>query len=98
MALSKYSLLLGLLIVMVVTGLFGSHFGYTVNGVPQGGVLMEEAPGVLGIFSWVWSGITFMFQMVTFRVDGMPIFIGVIFGVMSVMVVFLIVSLVRGSN
>jgi len=97
MSLSKYSLLLGLLIVISFSGLIGSHFGYTVNGVPQGAGISETAPGILGVVEWVWDSMVFMFNMVVFRVDGVPAFVGVIFIVMSIMTVFLIISLIRGN-
>jgi hypothetical protein len=98
MHLSKYALLLGLLITIFFTGLMGGHFGYTVNGVPQSGNLSASEPGILGVLSWSWEGIKFMFSMVTFRVDGMPAFVSVIFVIMSIMTIFLIVSLIRGND
>lgn len=88
---------MGLLTVIGVTGLVGSHFGYTVNGVPRGAGVAAGAPGILGIVEWVWSGIVFLFDMAIFRVDDMPIFIGMIFGIMSIMTIFLIITLIRGN-
>lgn len=97
MHLTKYSVLLGLLIVQCFSGLIGGHFGYTVNGVPQGGAVSAVAPGILGVVEWVWDSMIFMFHMVTFQVDGMPAFVNIIFIIMSIMTVFLIVSLIRGN-
>jgi hypothetical protein len=98
MNLSKYGLLAGMLCVMIFSSLVGGHFGYTVNGVPQTADLSLATPGFLGVVEWVWDSIVFMFNMVTFRVDGMPVFVSAIFVVMSVLVVFLIVSLIRGDS
>jgi hypothetical protein len=98
MNLSKYNLLLGLLIVMFAVGGVGGHFGYSVNGVPQGGVIGGSSPGILGVVDWIWSSIGFLFSMVTFRVDNMPSFVSAIFVIMSIMVVVLIVSLIRGTD
>jgi hypothetical protein len=107
MNVTKYGLLIGLLIIMVVVGLFGGHFGYTVHGVPQGGQVYEEpdiggwlswVEPILGIVSWVWDGITFMWDMVTFQIDGMPVFISSVFLIMSLLSVFLILSLIRGTD
>jgi hypothetical protein len=95
---SKYDLLLGLVITMVTTSLFGGHFGYEVNGVPQASAMAHEAsPGLLGILDFAWDSTLFMFNMTTFQVDGMPIFISAIFLVMGIAVVWLIVNLIRGS-
>jgi len=95
---SKYDLLGGLLAVMITSGLVGGHFGYTVNGVPYGGTIAEGTPGILGLVEWVWNGIYFMFQMVTFRIDGMPVGVNCVFIVMSLLSIFLIVSLIRGVH
>ena len=35
--------------------LLGSHFGYTVEGVPQAGAIAASSPGVLGVVEWVWD-------------------------------------------
>lgn len=99
MQLTRYAVLLALVIIIVTTGLVGGHFGYTVHGVPQGGgVLQGSNPGIVGFFDWVWDSIVFLFNMTTFQVDGMPVFISAVFLVMSVMMFFLIISLVRGSE
>jgi len=96
---SKYDVLIGLVIVMITTGLFGNHFGYEVNGVPQGAAMTQGAtPGLLGILDFAWDSIVFMFNMTTFQVDGMPVFMGAIFLVMGLSVVWLVVNLIRGSG
>lgn len=103
---TKYSLLLLLVIVMVVAGLFGGHFGYEVDGVPQGGGEYAEldlgwwswAEGIIGVVMWVWDAVVFLFNMATFQIDGMPVFISAIFVVMSIMTMMLIVSLIRGTS
>ena len=94
---SKYDVLGGLIIVQFFTGMVGSHFGYTVNGMPQGAALAEGAPGFLEFVTWVWNSMVFMFEMVSFRVDNMPVAVSVIFVIMAIMSVFLIISLIRGN-
>jgi len=99
MNLSKYSLLIGLLIIMLTVGLMGNHFGYEVDGVPQGAALTQGGtPGLLGIVDFVWDSIVFMFNMTTFQVDGVPVWVGAIFLIMGLMVVFLIVNIIRGND
>jgi hypothetical protein len=99
MNLSKYSLLIGLLIIMLTVGLMGNHFGYEVNGVPQGAALTQGGnPGLLGILDFAWDSIVFMFNMTTFQVDGVPVWVGAIFLIMGLMVVFLIVNIIRGND
>jgi len=95
---TKYNVLLGLLCVIFTVSAFGGHFGYTVNGVPQGGMVEQTSPGALGVVDWIFDSIGFFFSMVAFRVDGVPAFINAIFVIMSIMVVVLIVSLIRGTD
>jgi hypothetical protein len=90
MHLTKYAVLLGLLIIIVTVAQFGAHFGYTVNGVPQAGAVPGES-------SW-YDGIVFMFTMVTFGIDGVPGFLSAIFLIMNIMVLYLIISLIRGTD
>lgn len=97
MSISRYGLMALLLTIMATVSGFSSYAGYTVQGEPQGG-LVASAPGILGVITWVWDSMKFMFQMVTFQVDNMPMVVSVIFGVMSFMVVFLIVSTIRGTE
>ncbi len=96
MGISSYGLLLFLVIMIAVVSGFGSCAGYTVAGIEQAGI-SSEAPGLLGVVDWVWDSLQFMFHLSTFQVDNMPGFIGVIFVIMSLMTVFLIVKLIRGS-
>ena len=104
MGISKYGLLIFLLVVIFSVAGFGGYAGYTVDGVPQAGSLdegvveSEEVPGILGVVEWVWDSVVFMFDMITFQVDGMPAFINTIFLLVGLLIVFLIVSLIRGVS
>jgi len=120
MNVSKTGLLIALLFIMMVTGLFGTHFGYTVQGQPQGGAAAsipeyESCSGGSGIdlffcrigaffinvgrgLGWFFNSIGFLFRLVTFQVDGMPVFVSSIFVVISVLAVWLIVGVVRGLS
>jgi len=107
---SKYGLLLGLLIIMVVASIFGGHFGYSVSGVPHGWEAAQAGSSwwgnvlefwgfgaVMDVVAFTLESINFMFNMALFRIDNMPAFISVIFLVMSLMTAYLIVNLVRGT-
>ncbi len=95
---SKYSLLLLLLLIIFSTSIFGGHMGYTVDGMPQGSITSNESdPGTFGAFGWAWDSAKYMFHMSTFQVDSMPVWIASIFTIMSLMVTFLIISLIRGN-
>jgi hypothetical protein len=95
---TKYSLFTMLVIVQLTTALFGGHFGYTIHGAPSGAVLNSSAPGILGALGWVWDSIAFMFNMMTFQIDGMPAFISVIFIGMAILTAFIILNIIRGTD
>jgi len=92
MNMTSYGVLLLLIVLITTVAGFGAYAGYTVSGIEQTNV-SGGVPGILGIISWVWDSIEFMFHMITFQVDGMPAFISGIFLIMSLMGTFLIINL-----
>jgi hypothetical protein len=95
---TNYALTALLVVIQGVVGLFGSYFGYTVDGVPMAGYVSGESPGIFGVVEFIWESIEFYFNMLTFQVDDMPIFIGMIFIIMGIMTVVLIINLIRGGS
>ena len=81
---SKYALVTLILILIMTMGAFGSHFGYEVDGVPQGGDV-----GTTPQFLW---------DMATFQIDGMPPLMAGIFDIIVILIVFVIVNWIRGTN
>jgi len=68
---------------MLVVSMFGAHFGYTVDGVPQGG----------GDFSII-KGMSYFYDMTTFSIDGAPAELSAVFLLITLLSVFIIVSTV----
>lgn len=95
---SSYAVLLGILTINVLVGYFGSKQGYTVNGVVQGGEYITDNPGLFGVVEWVWESLGFLWNMLTFSVDGIPALISWAFVVMQVMLLWLVVQLIRGNE
>lgn len=106
MAWSKYAILVLCTVVILTTGFVGGKVGYTVNGVPHGGTDYVEAqtdnpwiPNFIeGIIDALGDAFGFLWDMLLFNIDDVPYFINMIFVVMSLVVLFIIVSLVRGTN
>lgn len=98
MSLSSYGLLIFLLLVIFSVSFFGSLAGYTVNGVPLGGSLSTEAPGIFGIIEWVWDSLEFLYNMMSFQIDGMPIYINMVFLGLSLLTSYLVLRLIRGVS
>jgi hypothetical protein len=53
--------------------------------------------GVADFLTVAWNGMSFLFNMLLFRIDGMPVVFSAIFWIMSFMVLIVIVSLARGT-
>jgi len=95
---NKYAVLAGLVITILVVGLFGYHFGYSVDGVPQREEVPDESPGILAVVDYVFGSLGFLFSMVAFRIDGMPSWISSVFIFMSLMAFAILISLIRGTE
>lgn len=98
MGITSYGLLIFLLIIIMSVAGFGSCAGYTVNGVPKAGEVTTENPGIFGVIGWAWGAIVFLFDMAVFRVDNMPEWVSTIFIVMGLLVLWMIIKLIRGTE
>lgn len=83
---SSYALLTLILIVDFMVALFGARFSYVVTGVP------EAAGNQLGT-DW-----TFIFDLMTFQVDGMPAALTFAFLLIQILAGFIVVKLIRGTD
>lgn len=92
MSWSKLGVLMLFICIIFTVAIFGAHFGYTVNGVPKGGDI-EGKPGILGAIEWGWNAIGFLWDMMTFQVDDCPDIMGYIFAAISLICLFIIVSI-----
>jgi len=82
---SKFGVLALLLVLMFVPAAFAGHFGYTVNGVPQGG-LSTSAGGM------VMDTIGYLNHALTFSIDGMPAGFSLFFVFLTLMMIAVIIS------
>lgn len=84
MSWSKYSLLAVILVVMSTMSILGSHFGWTVDGVPHGGSI-GSAPA-------------FLWDMASFRIDNMPVFLTAVFDIVVILIIYMAVNWIRGND
>lgn len=89
---SRLAILTLLFVIIFTVSIFGGRFGYTVNGVPQGGTV-EGKPGILMAIIWGWNALQFFFDMIFFQVDGMPEVFSFIFLLMALISIYILVSL-----
>lgn len=80
---TKIGVLICIIVVILTASVFGAHFGYEVDGVPQSG----EGWSLL-------DGMTYFAHMITFSIDGVPAEISGIFILISLLVVYIIASTV----
>ena len=83
---SKFGVLALLLVLMFVPAIFAAHFGYTVNGVPEGGLSTNSGGMVL-------DAIGYLTHSLTFSIDGMPPAMGFFFIFVIIMMIAVIISM-----
>lgn len=81
---TKYALLTLILVVMGAVSMFGAHFGWTVDGIPHAGGI-GATPAFLG-------------DMLSFRIDGMPVYVSGIFDIILILVILMAVNWARGTD
>lgn len=83
MHITKYGAVIIILVLMATVSIFGGYLGYTVNGIDTQGD---------------FAAAMFWINCMTFRVDGMPIYIGAVFWILTAVFGLVIVSLIRGTE
>jgi hypothetical protein len=72
----------------LVVAFFASMVGYTVNGSVTAGSA-----------TWSWTDMVgFLWDMISFNIDGMPFLISAAFIVMNLLSLFVLVKLIRGTD
>lgn len=92
-----YLILLAILIINLCVNQMGLWCGYTVDGVAVASTASTEAPGVFGIIEWVWDSLSFMWNLTTFQVDGIPAILTGVFIIMQLILIYIIIKLIRGN-
>lgn len=82
-------------LVLLCTSVFGAFAGYSVGGVDYS--MSTDEPELLTIVDWAWDSMTFLFNIATMQVDNVPFWVSAIFQFMSIMTIYLIVTIVRGN-
>lgn len=89
---------LGLFIMILLsTSVFSNYHGYSVSGITYGYELTAPT-NLLEILDWVWETGAFLFNISTFQVDNIPVFVASIFIFIELMTIFIILKLIRGSS
>lgn len=83
--------------LMVVLTAVGVHFGIgaeTALGSPD----IEEPTGILAAFDFIGDSIGFIWNSVTFQLTDIPVFLNALIAIPAYMAVFIVISLVRGTE
>jgi len=87
------------LIIMAIASIFFGQLGLGFHGSIEKPALDDgEAPGLLEIISWAWNGLGFLFGMILFQVDNVPPWQNLIFIIMALLIIWILLKWVRGSN
>lgn len=81
---TKIGLLLIILILILTVNYFGNHFGYTVQGVPQGGSVEGSTPSIFDL--------SFMWDLMSFQIDGVPDYVSIVFIIVSLLALYILVT------
>lgn len=84
-------------IVILCVIIFGGHLGIGYSGSLEKPTASSDEPGLLSLFSWIWTGITFYFQIMTFQIPNMPVLVTAIFILIPIMMLFILIKVVRGN-
>lgn len=82
---TKYEVIALILFIMGAVSIFGAHFGYEANGIPSGEGGIGATPA-------------FLYQLVTFQISGVPVFMSAFVGIMILLIILVAVSWIRGSD
>lgn len=83
---TAYNVIALWLIIILCVGTVGSYAGFTVNGVE------------IGEGGTAWDSLTFLYNLASFQIDGMPFFLSGFFLLFNLLTGFVILRLVRGND
>lgn len=92
------SILARIIVIILVITIVGGNVGLSVSGTLEKPEVSEDQPGITSFFSWCWSGMSFFFAMMLFSVPDMPEWISAIFLVGFLLVLWILLKWVRGSQ
>lgn len=82
MSINTYGLVILFMILFIVQGILGAQFGYTVSGTP------EESGSIM----------TYLGNMLTFKIDNMPDWYSALWYIVPVILALIIYRQLRGQD
>lgn len=92
------SLLTLILIIFLLIVVFGGQLGVSISGKIEQPNVSSEAPGILKVIDWAWTGVSFFFAMIAFQVPDMPFWLSSIFLIMTILLIWILAKWVRGGS
>lgn len=88
-----------ILIIVVVASIFLGHLGLSFHGIDKVNVETKNAPSLLSIISWAWNGLSFLFGLMLFQVEGSPPWLSLTFDiVIFFFLLWIVLKWIRGYN
>lgn len=92
------SLLVICLVIIACIMVFGGNLGLSYSGTIDKPESNTEQPGLLNLFDWIWTGVGFYFQIISFSVPDMPYWVSLIFLIITLIPLVLLLKFVRGTG
>jgi hypothetical protein len=93
------SIIIFALIIIILATVLGGPLGLGFHGtMDKPKVDSGHSPGLFEVISWCWNGLSFLFGMIVFQVDGIPTWLAMIYDVIALLLLWVILKWVRGTT
>ena len=93
------SIIIFALIIVILATVLGGPLGLGFNGkMDKPKLETGKSPGILEIISWCWNGLGFLFGLVLMQVEGIPVWISMIYDIIILLLLWVILKWVRGTT
>jgi hypothetical protein len=97
---NKSSTIVKLVLYYIIVTMVATSLGATVNGLPVWGYSIPAGtPDIFNFVEFMWGMVQIFFGLFSFSVDGIPVFVSLIFIWLPAMYILLwLISLIRGVS
>ena len=87
-----------ILIILGIATFLGGPLGLSFHGQVDKPILeTSQSPSLFSIIGWCWNGLSFLFGLALFQVDGVPGWISFIYDILAILIIWISLKWVRGN-
>lgn len=95
---SKFVLLMSMILFLTFIATISISINFNLTSDILRAEISEDVPGLTGILRYIGISLVFFFNIIAFRVPGLPFaFTLFVFWPISVGVIFMVISIIRGN-